>query len=147
MHAMSSGMRYQDQHGKLAIETLDAPLVALGEKLAHVFFKRAARLFARVFTSACSTTDGEPITFSGSAKTWASGSSCSASQATPEPHLRAERCIGIPIGLLEPQQVYTGKKIGTGAGNKLARADRGRECEEAPARFFLTFSTYSFLPG
>jgi hypothetical protein len=32
MHALSSGLGYQDQHGSFAIETLDAPLVALGER-------------------------------------------------------------------------------------------------------------------
>jgi hypothetical protein len=32
MHAVSSGLSYQDEHGKFEIETLDAPLVVLGEK-------------------------------------------------------------------------------------------------------------------
>jgi hypothetical protein len=32
MHAVSSGLRYQDAQGSLSIETLDAPVVALGEK-------------------------------------------------------------------------------------------------------------------
>ena len=32
MHAVSSGVRYQDAQGSLSIETLDAPVVALGEK-------------------------------------------------------------------------------------------------------------------
>jgi len=32
MHALSSGLAYQDEHGRFAIESLDAPLVALGEK-------------------------------------------------------------------------------------------------------------------
>ena len=32
MHALSSGLSYWDAHGKLTIETLDAPLVSLGEK-------------------------------------------------------------------------------------------------------------------
>jgi len=33
MHAVSSAVRYQDAQGSLSIETLDAPVVALGEKL------------------------------------------------------------------------------------------------------------------
>lgn len=32
MHALSNGLGYQDEHGKFAIESLDAPLVVLGEK-------------------------------------------------------------------------------------------------------------------
>jgi hypothetical protein len=32
MHAVSREVRYQDAQGSLAIETLDAPVVALGEK-------------------------------------------------------------------------------------------------------------------
>lgn len=32
MHALSTGLSYQDEHGRFAIETLDAPLVVLGEK-------------------------------------------------------------------------------------------------------------------
>jgi hypothetical protein len=32
MHALSTGLSYQDQRGKFAIETLDAALVVLGEK-------------------------------------------------------------------------------------------------------------------
>jgi hypothetical protein len=32
MHALSSGLGYQDHEGKFAIETLDAPLAVLGEK-------------------------------------------------------------------------------------------------------------------
>jgi hypothetical protein len=32
MHALSSGLAYQDEHGRFMIETLDAPLVVLGEK-------------------------------------------------------------------------------------------------------------------
>jgi Domain of unknown function (DUF5054) len=32
MHALSTGLAYQDQHGKFAIETLDAALVVLGEQ-------------------------------------------------------------------------------------------------------------------
>jgi hypothetical protein len=32
MHALSSGLGYQDEHSKFTIESLDAPLVALGEK-------------------------------------------------------------------------------------------------------------------
>jgi hypothetical protein len=32
MHALSSGLSYQDEHGKFTIETLDAALVVLGEK-------------------------------------------------------------------------------------------------------------------
>jgi hypothetical protein len=32
MHALSSGLAYQDEHGRFTIETLDAPLVMLGEK-------------------------------------------------------------------------------------------------------------------
>ena len=32
MHALSHAISYQDSRGKLVIETLDAPLVALGEK-------------------------------------------------------------------------------------------------------------------
>ena len=32
MHALSNGLGYQDEHGRFAIESLDAPLVALGEK-------------------------------------------------------------------------------------------------------------------
>jgi hypothetical protein len=32
MHALSNGLGYQDEHGKFAIESLDAPLVALGER-------------------------------------------------------------------------------------------------------------------
>ncbi len=32
MHAVTKGLRYRNQHGSLAIESLDAPAVALGEK-------------------------------------------------------------------------------------------------------------------
>jgi hypothetical protein len=32
MHSLSTGLSYQDEHGKFMIETLDAPLVVLGEK-------------------------------------------------------------------------------------------------------------------
>ena len=32
MHAVLEGLRYADSNGALSIETLDAPLVALGEK-------------------------------------------------------------------------------------------------------------------
>jgi hypothetical protein len=32
MHAVSSALHYQDAQGSLSIETLDAPVVALGEK-------------------------------------------------------------------------------------------------------------------
>ncbi len=32
MHALSREMTYQDGHGRLVIETLDAPLVALGHE-------------------------------------------------------------------------------------------------------------------
>jgi hypothetical protein len=32
MHSLSNGLSYQDERGKFAIETLDAPLVVLGEK-------------------------------------------------------------------------------------------------------------------
>jgi len=32
MHALSSGLAYQDEHGRFAIESLDAPLAVLGEK-------------------------------------------------------------------------------------------------------------------
>jgi len=32
MHALSKGFRYKDEHGEFAVETLDAPLVALGVK-------------------------------------------------------------------------------------------------------------------
>ena len=40
MHALSSGLDYQDEHGRFAIETLDAPLVALGEK-SPIYFSNA----------------------------------------------------------------------------------------------------------
>jgi hypothetical protein len=40
MHALSSGLSYQDARGKLTIETLDAPLVALGEK-SPIYFSNA----------------------------------------------------------------------------------------------------------
>jgi len=32
MHTLSGAIRYQDAQGGLAVETLDAPVVALGEK-------------------------------------------------------------------------------------------------------------------
>jgi hypothetical protein len=32
MHAVSSGLRYQDAHGTFALDTLDAPLIVFGEK-------------------------------------------------------------------------------------------------------------------
>jgi len=32
MHTLSTGLSYQDEHGRFTIETLDAPLVVLGEK-------------------------------------------------------------------------------------------------------------------
>ena len=32
MHALSNGLGYHDEHGRFTIETLDAPLVVLGEK-------------------------------------------------------------------------------------------------------------------
>ena len=32
MHALSTGLSYQDERGRFTIETLDAPLVVLGEK-------------------------------------------------------------------------------------------------------------------
>jgi len=37
MHALSKGLEYRDQHGSLAIDTLDAALVVLGEK-SPIFF-------------------------------------------------------------------------------------------------------------
>ena len=40
MHAVSEGIRYEDSSGKFAIETLDAPLVALGER-SPIFFSNA----------------------------------------------------------------------------------------------------------
>lgn len=39
MHAISRALRYKDPHGALAIETLDAPVVSLGEK-SPVYFSR-----------------------------------------------------------------------------------------------------------
>jgi hypothetical protein len=39
MHAVLNGLRYQDPRGSLKIETLDAPVVAIGEK-SPVFFSR-----------------------------------------------------------------------------------------------------------
>ena len=39
MHAVLSGLRYKGPEGALGIETLDAPLVALGERL-PVYFSR-----------------------------------------------------------------------------------------------------------
>ena len=40
MHALSSGLDYQDEHGRFTIETLDAPLAALGEK-SPIYFSNA----------------------------------------------------------------------------------------------------------
>ena len=40
MHALSSGLAYQDDHGRFAIETLDAPLVVLGEQ-SPIYFSNA----------------------------------------------------------------------------------------------------------
>ncbi len=40
MHALSSGISYQDDHGKFEIETLDAALVVLGKK-SPIFFSNA----------------------------------------------------------------------------------------------------------
>jgi hypothetical protein len=40
MHALSSGLSYQDEHGKFTIETLDAALVVLGEK-SPIYFSNA----------------------------------------------------------------------------------------------------------
>jgi hypothetical protein len=40
MHALSTGLSYQDARGKFAIETLDAPLVALGER-SPIYFSNA----------------------------------------------------------------------------------------------------------
>ena len=39
MHALSTGLSYQDEHGRFMIETLDAPLVVLGEKSPIYFSK------------------------------------------------------------------------------------------------------------
>jgi hypothetical protein len=39
MHALSKGFEYKDEGGSLAVETLDAPLVALGEKSPLYFSK------------------------------------------------------------------------------------------------------------
>ena len=40
MHALSSGLAYHDEHGRFTIESLDAPLVALGEK-SPIYFSNA----------------------------------------------------------------------------------------------------------
>jgi hypothetical protein len=40
MHALTTGLSYQDPRGKLAIETLDAPLVVLGERSPIYFSNR-----------------------------------------------------------------------------------------------------------
>ena len=48
MHALSSGLRYQGPEGALRIETLDAPVVALGEKL-PVYFTREQPDLAKGF--------------------------------------------------------------------------------------------------
>ena len=40
MHALSSGLACQDDHGRFAIETLDAPLVVLGEQ-SPIYFSNA----------------------------------------------------------------------------------------------------------
>ena len=40
MHALSTGLSYKDERGSLAIETLDAPLVVLGEK-SPIFFSNS----------------------------------------------------------------------------------------------------------
>jgi hypothetical protein len=39
MHALATGLSYQDEHGRFTIETLDAPLVVLGEKSPIYFSK------------------------------------------------------------------------------------------------------------
>ena len=39
MHAISHALRYQDPKGSFVIETLDAPVVSLGEK-SSVYFSR-----------------------------------------------------------------------------------------------------------
>jgi hypothetical protein len=40
MHALGRGLRYKDARGALAIETLDAPVVALGVK-SPIYFSTA----------------------------------------------------------------------------------------------------------
>jgi hypothetical protein len=46
MHALSSGLGYQDEHGSFTIETLDAPLVVLGEK-SPIYFSNSQPDFAK----------------------------------------------------------------------------------------------------
>ncbi len=48
MHAVLGGLRYQGPEGALGIETLDAPVVALGEKQA-VYFSREQPDLAKGF--------------------------------------------------------------------------------------------------
>jgi hypothetical protein len=44
MHALSTGLSYQDEHGRFTIETLDAALVVLGEKSPIYFSKSQPNL-------------------------------------------------------------------------------------------------------
>ena len=46
MHALSGAIRYQDAQGGLAVETLDAPVVALGEK-SPIYYSREQPEMAR----------------------------------------------------------------------------------------------------
>jgi hypothetical protein len=50
MHAVLGGLRYHDPEGALHIEALDAPVVALGEKL-PVYFSRSQPELAKGFHS------------------------------------------------------------------------------------------------
>jgi hypothetical protein len=53
MHALSSGLGYHDEHGGFMIETLDAPLVALGEKSPIYFSNSQPDLSKGVHFSLC----------------------------------------------------------------------------------------------
>jgi hypothetical protein len=51
VHALSTGLNYQDESGKFAIETLDAPLAVLGERSPIYFSNSQPDLFKGIHFS------------------------------------------------------------------------------------------------
>ena len=58
IHALSKGLKYTDARGSLLIDTLDAPVVALGEKSPLVFSKAQPDLLKGVHFSLFNNTWG-----------------------------------------------------------------------------------------
>jgi len=75
MHAVSNSVHYKDAHGSFVIETLDAPVVALGEKSPLYFANDQPDLSKGIHVSLFNNAWGTN-SFNGSVKTRASASSC-----------------------------------------------------------------------